>query len=690
MKIGILGGKDSNKPKDFQKFKAAAEMLDISVEYYNSSNLIIEVHKDNVRILDYNMQPIQVDGIVNWMLYAKNYYELYEAFSYANIPCINSVSSVRNCRNKLLTNIILSKYKLPQPKTIFMSKLLDIPEISLKTPIVFKKKDGGGGIGARKFDDFNETNDFLEEKLGHKDLYLQEYVKNNGWDMRVMVVGNKVIGGIKKIAKEGEWRTHVAHGGRAEPYQLNDTVISMCLEATQALNLDFAGIDIIQDIQGNYFILEVNSRPGMSIFYETTGISIAYEILKYFKQKILELSVADKMSSVNYYQIVPSKMEKTQIIMENPLIKPYVPETLYLNLNNLKYMLNQFPMVVFKPDKGSRGNNVGLIKRNDKTTNYTIHYETNFYENMSIDEIIPFIKKLASNKQFIIQKGIDLIRYNNNPVDVRALLQKPYQYWEVTGIIAKIAAKNKMVTNLHAGGTGIPLIDVLKNTSCCESDIKKLKTIIYDLAYNVADTLNRTYPGLRELGIDIGIDNNLYPWILEVNTKPQYSKFALLEDKTMYNTIDKYNKIIHSSIEYYDRKNKVINNDDYEKLAIEPEQYMDYKDNKENKDKFTEYFSINNSKKSFGKHKKCHCNCCKLGEMLVESGVMLETSLSLFLEAESKKIQYLIGKDVCPEKLIEVNEQIRRTIEKIQYLDRQILEKIDKGLSICGCTDDES
>lgn len=69
---------------------------------------------------------------------------------------------------------------------------------------------------------------------------------------------------------------------------------------------------------------------------------------------------------------------------------------------------------------------------------------------------------------------------------------------------------------------------------------------------------------------------------------------------------------------------------------------------------------------------------------------MLETSLSLFLEAESKKIQYLIGKDVCPEKLIEVNEQIRRTIEKIQYLDRQILEKIDKGLSICGCTDDES
>ncbi|CAH2213433.1 hypothetical protein [Tepidibacter aestuarii] len=58
-------------------------------------------------------------------------------------------------------------------KSKVMYKLLNIPEISLKPPIVFKKKDGGGGgIREYKFENFNETNDFLEEKL-------MEYVQNH-------------------------------------------------------------------------------------------------------------------------------------------------------------------------------------------------------------------------------------------------------------------------------------------------------------------------------------------------------------------------------------------------------------------------------------------------------------------------------------------------------------------------------
>lgn len=665
MKIGILGGKDSKRSKDFQKFKAAAKMLDISVEYYRPADLIVEVDQNTVRVLDYDMKPIQVDGIVAWMASPKSYFELYKAFSYANIPCINSASSVRNSRNKLLTNLILNKNKLPQPKTIFMSKLLKIPKISLQTPIVFKKKNGGRGIGARKFNNLNEMNDFLEKNLQNRDIYLQEYIKNHGWDLRVIVIGNKVIGGIKKIAKAGEWRTHVAHGGRAEPCQLNDTVISMSLEATKALGLEFAGLDIMQDLHGNYSILEVNCLPGTSIFYEVTRIDITYEILKYLKQKILKQSKDIKTLPVNYFQTVKSKMKKTQLIMKNTLIKPYVPITLYLNLTNLKWMLNLFPIIVFKPDESTGGKNVGLIQKSDKTNKYSLHYETDLHENMNIDDIIQFIEKLASNKKFIIQKGIDLIKYNNNPVDVRVLIQKPYDNWIVTGIIAKIAAKNRIVTNSRYGSTFLPLKDVLKNASFSEIETRKLKKLLHALTFKVAETLNKAYPGLRELGLDIGVDNNLWPWILEVNTRPQYNKFKLLEDTTIYDTINKYHNIIHKSIAYYCKSEDASNNNDRIELATSPEKDITYK---ENESKIKECFSVDHYEIKCETHP---CNCCILEKMIAKSEDMFETSLALFLEAENKKIQYLISKEASPEQILKTNEQMYKIIEKYITLKHQ-------------------
>ncbi|WP_105614036.1 RimK family alpha-L-glutamate ligase [Vallitalea okinawensis] len=554
MKIGIVGRRNSKKSKAFQYFKTAAKRLNISVEYYRPSDLIIEVDEEKVSILNYNMEPIQIDGIIDWIPYENKYNELFEAFSFAGIPCINSASAVRNCRNKILTNMTLNRYKISQPKTIFIPKLSKIPKISLKTPVVYKKKNGCKGKGAQKFYGIEDMNNFLEKMMKKKDIYLQEYVKNNGWDMRVIVVGDKVIGGIKKTAKKGEWRTHVAHGGQAEAYELNDTIKSMCLEATKAMHLNFAGIDIIQDTEGNYSILEVNGVPGLSIFHEATGIDIAYEILKYFIEELLDQSEKLKAPQVNYYQIVSSKMEKTKIILNNPLLVSYIPETLYLNANNLKRMLNEFKSVVFKPESGSGGKYVGLIRQNIDSKMYTIHYKTKFYNMASIDEIIQFIVKLKPTKKFLIQKAIDLLRYNNNPVDVRIFMQKPYDNWEITGTFAKVAAKNKMVTNLCNDGSMMHLIDVIKNNAYDESDLEKLRDKMNQLAYDVADTLIKVYPGLRELGLDIGIDNHLHPWVLEVNTKPCYSQLSLLEDKAPYNLIDNYHNLILDSIEYYDRR----------------------------------------------------------------------------------------------------------------------------------------
>lgn len=556
MKIGVLGLRNPEDSKDFKKFKEASKQLGISLLYYKPSDLIIEIG-DTIKILDYNLQPLKVNGILNWMPYENSYQELHEAFISCNIPCINSLSAVKYCRNKLLTNIILNRNNLPQPKTVFLKKLNTIPELSLTPPIVYKKKNGSKGIDARKLDTYEEANIFLEEMLERKDIYLQDFIKNGGWDLRVVVIGSQVIGAIKKYSRDGEWRTHIAHGGFAEPYEMTEDIKKMCLEAVKALKLDFAGIDIIQGTDGNNFILEVNSVPGMTIFTETTGINIAYEILKYFIEEIIDHEENRLGNTNEYYETVSSKMIKTKVIEKSPSIKPFVPETHYLTLDNLRNLLVKYPLVCFKPDRGGGGKNVGLVHQGSKPDQHTIHFKTKYYKDMTLEEVYKFILLLAPEKRFVLQKGISLITYNNCPVDIRVFLQKPYEQWEITGIIAKVAAKNKMITNLHSGGTGMPLLNILKANKYPESQIKSLRSKLNKLSYHVAMTLSDTYPGLRELGIDIGIDSDLYPWIFEVNTKPRYAKFASLDDLSMYNTIHKYHKLIHNSIKYYNRDGNI-------------------------------------------------------------------------------------------------------------------------------------
>ena len=110
---------------------------------------------------------------------------------------------------------------------------------------------------------------------------MQSFVPNNGWDIRVVVVGGRVLGAIKKTAAPGEWRTHILYGGRAEVYSVDRELEQLSLSASQALGLCFAGIDVIVDKQdGKYKILEVNAVPGLKVFLQATGICIANEIIE--------------------------------------------------------------------------------------------------------------------------------------------------------------------------------------------------------------------------------------------------------------------------------------------------------------------------------------------------------------------------------------------------------------------------
>ena len=143
---------------------------------------------------------------------------------------------------------------------------------------------------------------------------------------------------------------------------------------------------------------------------------------------------------------------------------------------------------------------------------------------LSFEEIFPHIKPLLNNRIYIIQQGIPLLTYQTRGMDYRVLCHKNIQNnWNVTSVVARISAQDEFVSNIARGGELMSPVNALKDTLSI-SDAKVLISQMKDLAIETAMIIERKSQGITgELGIDIGIDKDGKPWLIEVNSKPSKS-----------------------------------------------------------------------------------------------------------------------------------------------------------------------
>lgn len=112
-------------------------------------------------------------------------------------------------------------------------------------------------------------------------LYLQRFIPHPGWDVRVLVLGGQVLGAMRRVATSGQWRTNVAQGAAPEPWPMDEGLAKLSVAAANAVAADFAGVDLLQDEQGRWLVLEVNGVPGWRAFAPVTGVDVARRLLDY-------------------------------------------------------------------------------------------------------------------------------------------------------------------------------------------------------------------------------------------------------------------------------------------------------------------------------------------------------------------------------------------------------------------------
>jgi len=202
------------------------------------------------------------------------------------IPLLNGYMPVLRAKNKVRTLQILGHKGIPVPKTVVLSSFKYIDSAVKRVggyPVIVKIPVGSLGKGVAIVESrrslLSSLDIFWASSAGRKSLLIQEYVEEaNGCDIRVFVVGDKIIASMQRTAKEGEFRSNMKLGGKGSLVELTHREIEMALDATKALNLDVAGVDILRTKHGPV-VMEMNANPGLKGIIEVTGVDVAGAIV---------------------------------------------------------------------------------------------------------------------------------------------------------------------------------------------------------------------------------------------------------------------------------------------------------------------------------------------------------------------------------------------------------------------------
>lgn len=195
--------------------------------------------------------------------------------------------------HKYFTVKVLSRENIPIP----ISSLAVSPQTAIDMshkigyPVVIKLLSGFGGRGVMIANSESEFRPVLDTlKIFKEFISTQEFVESESHDIRCFVFGEEVFG-IKRIPREGEWRTNVSRGGKAELIELSSAMKQDALKTAAILGLSVCSVDFME-VEGKYKLIEVNFAPGlMPDFFRN---KFANSLMKYIYKSVKEIKAKNR------------------------------------------------------------------------------------------------------------------------------------------------------------------------------------------------------------------------------------------------------------------------------------------------------------------------------------------------------------------------------------------------------------
>ena len=185
--------------------------------------------------------------------------------------------------DKLLTHLDLERANIPMPKTYLSSSAKAAKELLkiLPYPIIMKIPNGTQGKGVMFADSFAAATSILDTLDTLKQPFLiQEFIETNGEDIRVIVVGDKVVACMKRKSSSEDKRSNLHADGKGEQVIPSPEIKKVAIQTAKALGAEICGVDILEGIR-KPLVIEANLSPGLQGITSVTGINVASSIAQY-------------------------------------------------------------------------------------------------------------------------------------------------------------------------------------------------------------------------------------------------------------------------------------------------------------------------------------------------------------------------------------------------------------------------
>ena len=325
MRIAIL----SNLPKAYStlRLKKTAREKGHTVRVLSPIKFTLDIKSQSPGLYYKGKSVGKFDAVIPRIGATSNAYGItvLRQFEQMGAFCLNPSHAVSLTRDKLRSMQALSRHRVGMPPSAVVYDKSDIkPAIERLggAPLIIKVQEGTHGSGVMLVEKSNLAEAIVDAlHTAKQKVLMQKFVsESSGRDIRAFVVGDRVVAAMRRVAKDGEFRSNVHLGANVEAIDIDPEFEKVALKAAHVTGLRVTGVDLLEAAEGPQ-VLEVNSSPGLEGIESATKIDVANEIISYIEEQVNfpELDIREKLSLERGYSVVEMPVCKESVIVDKPI-----------------------------------------------------------------------------------------------------------------------------------------------------------------------------------------------------------------------------------------------------------------------------------------------------------------------------------------------------------------------------------
>jgi ribosomal protein S6--L-glutamate ligase len=285
MKIAMLA-RNANL-YSHRRLVEAAQAAGHSLDVINTLHCYMNITSHRPQVL-YNGQNLTgYDAVIPRIGASITFYGLavLRQFEMMGVYPLNESVGIGRSRDKLRSMQLLARDGIGLPVTAFAQdpkQTEEVLNVVGGAPVVIKLLEGTQGIGVVLADTPRSAKSVVEAFRGaNVNILVQEFIKEaGGADIRALVIGGRVVAAMQRQGADGEFRSNLHRGGRAQSIKITAEERSTAVRASKAMGLNVCGVDMLRSNHGPV-VMEVNSSPGLEGVEKATGIDVAGQIIEF-------------------------------------------------------------------------------------------------------------------------------------------------------------------------------------------------------------------------------------------------------------------------------------------------------------------------------------------------------------------------------------------------------------------------